>query len=141
MADVYIGSSTGALVSREIITNGYGWVYRKGIKSKPYASLIKSESLAKRSKIGLWSKDTCAGKRMPSKEVASSGSTTIIQSSGTSSVQSVETNITPTQFSCSNVPRYCTGVKTREEAQFYLNSCGATKFDRDNDGIACEDIK
>lgn len=48
LADVYIGTSTGSLVAREIIRNGYGWVYKKGIKSRPYASLIKSEMLAKK---------------------------------------------------------------------------------------------
>lgn len=145
LADVYIGSKTGSLVALEIVKNGYGWVYRKGIKSKPYQSLIRSESLAKKSKIGLWSNDTCGGKRLPAKTISSSSGvivdpSTVISNPSTSTA-SVTPNTLSTQLSCSNVPRYCKDVKTREEAQYYLNSCGATRFDRDNDGIACEDIQ
>ena len=81
---------------------------------------------------------------MPAVTTTSSSGTVVSSNPSSSSVvqaPTTATTATPTQFSCSSVPRYCTGVKTREEAQFYLNSCGATKFDRDNDGIACEDVK
>lgn len=187
LADVYIGSKTGTLLSQDIIKNGYGWVYKKWIKTTNYRSLLQSELQAKRSKIGLWSLDTCNGKRTqaipknvnvvntPSSSVIPSAGidpsvqlstgATVIQNNGSTSYsdssangQSAGSYAPPTtsstsggggwvyaipnaNLSCSNVPTYCSGVKTREEAQFYLNSCGATKFDRDHDGIACEDIK
>lgn len=134
LADVYIWSRTWTLIAKSIIQNGYGWVYTKGVKTKNYASLLRSQNLAKKSKVGLWSTTTCGGKR---KEVTTQTGT--ISSSATTQNSSVvpKTGI----YSCTNVPKYCTGVKTREEAQYYLNSCGATRFDADHDGIACEAIK
>ena len=51
-----------------------------------------------------------------------------------------KTNDINNNWSCSRVPRTCKQVGSRAEAQFYLEKCGATKFDRDRDGIACENL-
>lgn len=43
------------------------------------------------------------------------------------------------KFTCRG-PRYCKQVQSCEEAMFYLMKCGRTDFDRDEDGIPCENI-
>ncbi|MGL5402394.1 MAG: excalibur calcium-binding domain-containing protein, partial [Acinetobacter sp.] len=43
-------------------------------------------------------------------------------------------------FSCSGLPRYCTGMSSCAQAKFALNKCGRKKLDRDNDGIPCENV-
>ncbi|MBK6744928.1 MAG: excalibur calcium-binding domain-containing protein [Hydrogenophilales bacterium] len=37
-------------------------------------------------------------------------------------------------------PRYCKHVQSCEEAQFYLRHCKRLEFDRDADGIPCENL-
>lgn len=148
LADVYIGSRTGSLIAKDIINGGYGWVYRNGIKSRNYLTLVRSELASKRASIGLWNLATCNGMRVRAMTGAIAPVTTVV-SNPSYTVAPVTfadvapiTPVVPTWgFTCSNVPMYCAGVKTREEAQFYLNVCWATRFDRDNDGIACEMIK
>lgn len=135
LADVYICTYTGELLAENIIRNWYWWVYRTWVKTKNYQKLIKAETMAKKNKVGLWNKDNCNGKRIPEKI-----KTWKIQSKPVVPEKTIDTSI-KTTFSCSNVPRYCSWVKTRDEAQYYLNSCGTARFDMDKDWIACEDIK
>ena len=40
-------------------------------------------------------------------------------------------------FTCGK-KRYCKQMTSCEEAEFYLNECGLTRLDRDNDGVPCE---
>lgn len=147
LADVYLQDmpyESGTLFAEKMIRDGYGWVYRTWIKTKNYKKLLVAEQYAKRKKLGLWNKNTCNWKRIPATwSWKNSDGKNIVTSTGWSSIPKDISNIsTPSsQYSCSSVPRYCKDVKTREEAQYYLLTCKATKFDRDNDGIACEDIK
>lgn len=127
LADVYIWTRTGTLLAKDMIQNGYWWTYKKGIKTWNYLWLLRSENLAKRMKKGLWSSNSCNGERRFIPE-----NKTIID---TNTVTKNEI------YSCKTVPRYCSGVKSRSEAQFYLHSCGATRFDMDYDDIACEEIQ
>lgn len=130
LADVYLQDrafESWTLFAEKMIRDWYGWVYRWWIKTKNYNKLLRAELYAKRNKLGLWNKNTCNGKRIP----ANTDKKEVVSSWATSS----------NAYSCSSVPKYCKDVKTREEAQYYLLSCNATKFDRDNDWIACENIK
>lgn len=43
-------------------------------------------------------------------------------------------------YSCDTPAPYCKNMQSCEQAQFYLKQCGATRLDRDNDGIPCENI-
>lgn len=43
-------------------------------------------------------------------------------------------------YSCADPVPYCKNMQSCEQAQFYLKQCGATRLDRDNDGIPCENI-
>lgn len=53
----------------------------------------------------------------------------------------LNTNSTATHssFSCED-KRYCSQMQNCQEAQFYLNACGVSRLDNDNDGIACETL-
>ncbi|CAD7288257.1 excalibur calcium-binding domain-containing protein [Campylobacter suis] len=42
------------------------------------------------------------------------------------------------EFDCSK--RYCKEMKSCKEAMYYLNNCGMDKFDRDGDGVPCENV-
>jgi micrococcal nuclease len=139
----------GQLYGEKIIQDWYSFRYTK--KTTKYQKvLVNAEKKAKKEKIGVWG--VCGGKRTPV-VLSNTGANTIQGGANqgshikslpiTSSLPNIQ-NIPSSGsgiYSCSSVPRYCSGVKTRDEAQYYLNTCGATKFDRDNDGIACEDIK
>lgn len=51
--------------------------------------------------------------------------------------------VTPTPvisspFSCSSEKQYCSHMSSCSEAKYYLNSCGRTRMDGDNDGTPCE---
>lgn len=134
LADVYVWTKSGMLVTQNMLSKGFGWVYTKWIKTNNYSSLLTTQVQAKTSKVWLWNTVHCNGKRVkiiPPKKTETITSSTIIPAGIWIS----------DSFSCSRVPRYCSWVRTREEAQFYLNSCRATRFDRDNDGLACEDIE
>lgn len=154
LAHVWIGET---LYGIKALEDGYSFRYTKAT-TKYQSSFVKAEKSAKKSKKWVW--DVCKGKRTPLESIQNGGSGTTASSGSLSSSGVIQPPIikpqplTPpvivipslpssgnTNFSCSNVPRYCSGVKTREEAQFYLNQCWATKFDRDQDGIACEDVK
>jgi endonuclease YncB( thermonuclease family) len=141
LADVYLQDKpfeSGSLFAEKMILNWFGWVYRWGVKTKNYNKLLRAETYAKKKKLWLWNKSTCNGERKPvntTKNIKDSTNTWSTWS------QAILTWAVTVNHSCKSVPRYCKDVKTRGEAQFYLNSCKAKKFDRDNDWIACEDIK
>ena len=44
-----------------------------------------------------------------------------------------------TALSCQD-KYYCSQMQSCEEAQFYLNSCGIDRLDKDGDGVACESL-
>jgi hypothetical protein len=43
---------------------------------------------------------------------------------------------TDTKYVC-DCTKTCTQIKSCDEAQYQLNTCGCTKRDGDNDGFAC----
>lgn len=43
-------------------------------------------------------------------------------------------------YSCDTPAPYCKEMSSCEEAKFYLNQCNASRLDRDNDGIPCENV-
>lgn len=42
-------------------------------------------------------------------------------------------------YSCARRP-YCTQISTCDEAYFYMNQCGLSRLDGDNDGVPCERV-
>ncbi len=144
----------GKLYWERAIKDGYSFRYTPKI-TKYQSIFINAEKEAKKSKLWVWG--ICNGKRTPlqvnswsintktgavvPKTVTTTKiiKTTLPKPSGSGNI--VWSWSINTQYSCIKVPQYCSWVKTRAEAQYYLNTCHTTRFDRDNDGIACEDIK
>ena len=93
-----------------------GYAFRYTAKSTKYQkTFINAEKVAKQSKLGVWS--VCGGKRLP---LINTGSTTKIVKVTKSipTATPVNTGSWVGNFSCSIVKKYCTQIKTREEAQF-----------------------
>ena len=110
----------GIDVNRELVAQGYAWVYRKYSDD---AELLRLEAEAKRQEFGLWADahpippwDWRRGERA-SKRTAATGAV----------------------FTC-GTKRYCREMTSCKEAQFYLLRCGLTRLDGDKDGVPCEKI-
>lgn len=60
LAEVFVN---GESIAKTLIKNGYGWVYRSGVKPSNYQELLEIEKSLEGSSIGLWASDTCGGER------------------------------------------------------------------------------
>lgn len=121
----------GVSANKHQVSNGYAWVFRKYSKD---AGLLALESKAHNSYLGLWSEPTPIppwewrnGKRegkKPSKVIRNE-QRFLKQSSN--------------NFDCSK-RAFCRNMTSCKEAKYYLNKCGATRLDRDRDGLPCESL-
>lgn len=120
------------------IREWYGFHYVYKTPSKYDAQLILAETEAKKNMVWVWK--YCEGKRKPI-EKSGSGVT-----SGTGTQNTIEppkvitTPLIPTSFSCSVKKNYCTEMNSCEEAKYYLNFCGMSQLDRNEDGVPCESL-
>lgn len=121
----------GVSANQYQVQHGYAWVFRKYSQEQ---RLLALESNAHHSYIGLWSdpspippwewrKAKREGKK-PSK---------VIRNQQRFFKQSL------ISADCSK-RAFCKNMVNCEEAKHYLNDCGATRLDRDHDGIPCEAI-
>ena len=107
-------------VNAALVEEGSAWVYRKYAK-RPM--LLELEEKARKEGRGLWADtqpippwDWRRGER-----------------------ESKQTTVTGAAFTC-GTKRYCREMTSCEEARFYLEQCGLTRLDGDNDGVPCEKI-
>lgn len=135
------GRSVGQVIVGNVDVNlsqvakGMAWVYRKysGKGSSPY---YDAEAKAKAAKIGIWSQQAVApwdwrkGNR-PAPPIALAPTQPKSNFVGAAPGGS--------GFKCGN-KRYCSQMKDCNEARFYLNQCGKSELDKDNDGIPCEQV-
>ena len=117
---IYVGELD---VNREMLVLGMAWLYKKYSRDK---SLIGVESLARQKHVGLWSdpKPTPPWEYRRSKKARGKGKKSLSKS---------------TDSRCGS-KRYCKEMTSCEEARFYLNECGLSRLDRDNDSIPCESL-
>ena len=54
--------------------------------------------------------------------------------------EDVPNNQTEKQFHCDPSKRYCKQMENCAEARYYLAHCGRKHFDRNRDGIPCENV-
>lgn len=104
----YVYTEDNKLFNLEMIKNGYAFEYTYSIPYKYQKEFKEAQREARELKIGLWS-DKC------------------------------ENNIptqTDTKYIC-DCTKTCTQIKSCDEAQYQLKTCGCTKRDGDNDGFAC----
>lgn len=120
-------------INNQMIREWYAWeyTYDQGYK---YQTLFKSsQTQASENKSWLWSSNNCNWERKQIK----------IQSSANTGSININKNI-ETQgyqnFSCTIQKKYCTEMKSCDEAKFYLNSCWLKNLDSDKDGSPCENL-
>lgn len=124
IVEVYLD---GTNINKAIVQSGHAWAYREYMTDSEYLELEQSaRSLSK----GLWSQPNPIypsefrhgeRPRKVTKEVKP------------------QAEISEAVFNCSG-KRFCREIRSCAEAWFYLNECGVSRLDRDNDGIPCESI-
>lgn len=128
VARVIVG---GQDVNREMVLKGAAWVYRAYNRDN---SLLANEAEAKAQKRGLWA--------LPEAERVPPWDWRKAERSG----QVIRFAVKPAKaessngFSCSERKKYCKEMSSCVEARFYLEQCGMSRFDRDKDGIPCENV-
>lgn len=110
-------------INKLMVAKGAAWAYRQYLSD---ASILAAEKKARQEGLGLWALpeseqippwDWRRGVRPEEKPAPA-------DSRG---------------FSC-DVRKTCGQMSACAEAMFYLNTCGVSRLDRDNDGIPCESI-
>jgi endonuclease YncB( thermonuclease family) len=116
----------GVDANAEQVRRGMAWAYTQYLTDQTIADLEQS---AKNSRIGLWADDN----PIPPWDFRHGGKE--IKSSKTPSDETTSDN----GFKCGDKTK-CKEMDNCAEAKFYLNNCGLSRLDRDNDGIPCESI-
>ena len=124
IAEVYLD---GTNINKAMVKNGHAWAYREYVTDNEYLELEKA---ARSQSKGLWSQPNPIypsefrhGERLHNvtKEVKP------------------KVSVSGGKFICSG-KRFCREMRSCAEARFYLNQCGVSRLDRDNDGIPCESL-
>lgn len=112
-------------INASMVQSGDAWVYRQYSKDP---ELLDLEQEAKSRRSGLWALPEAD--QIPPWEWRHP-----------SSVQpptSTETTSSPIENSSCGTKRYCKQMSSCAEARHYLQNCGLSRLDGDNDGIPCE---
>ena len=116
----------GVDANAEQVRRGMAWAYQKYLTDQSIDGLEKE---ARKKKVGLWVDPNPVAPwdfRHPKIPATTPARFLNIPSSET--------------FSCEGINAYCNSMKSCVEAMYYLKECGATKLDRDGDGIPCEKL-
>lgn len=133
----YVYREDGLFFNKWMVENGYAYEYTYNVPYKYQVEFKEAEDNARSNQLGLWSPDTCNG----SPDLTGTTSEENSQPPVDNSNQQPEPEQQPADnnYSCS-VAKNCGDMVSCEEAYFYLNTCGKSSLDRDNDGIPCESI-
>ncbi len=113
-------------VNVEMIKSGAAWVYRQYAEDQ---KLYEYEEEARQAKRGLWS--LSKAEQVPPWEW---------RRQGVKASEPVKTDApTAKGYDCGS-KRYCSEMKSCEEAKYYLEHCGLTRLDGDRDGVPCESL-
>lgn len=131
IAEVFVGDQN---INKAMVADGYAWAYREYMSDNEYADL---ESNARSGTKGLWSEpdpiypsDFRRGKRGEQSAPVQTQSI----------AKQVEQKAVADSGGTCGSKRYCKEMATCAEARHYLNVCGVSRLDRDNDGVPCESI-
>jgi hypothetical protein len=120
-------------INNQMIREWYAWEYTYD-KDYKYQALFKSsQDQASENKFWLWSSNSCNWERKKV-EIQSPANTWNINTN-----PNIETSVY-WNFSCSIQKKYCTEMKSCDEAKFYLNSCWLINLDADKDWFPCESL-
>ena len=118
------------------VAKGMAWVYRKysGKGSNPY---YDAEAKPKAAKIGIWSQAATS----PWEWRRGNRPTPVAPIAPTTPAKPNFIGNLPTNsgFTC-GAKRYCKQMTSCDEARFYFTQCGQSQFDKDGDGIPCEQV-
>lgn len=112
-------------VNRKMVQGGMAWVYRQYLKDQ---TLLQDEKEAREARRGLWS--------LPGTEQVPPWEWRKGNQSSTTKKKPAENN---TKFKCGR-KRFCKEMSSCEEAKYYLENCGLSRLDGDNDGVPCETL-
>lgn len=107
-------------VNKEMVRIGAAWVYRQYLKDK---SLLAVESEAKAARRGLWG--LSEAQNIPPWEWRKGQRSSPVKAG---------------VYKKCGTKTYCRDMRDCEEALYFLNTCGLTRLDGDNDGMPCEKL-
>lgn len=113
-------------INAEMVRRGAAWVYRKYVKDQ---TLFQVEAQAKQEKRGLWN--------LPESERVPPWEWRHPKTSNTATTETPGPSVGG--FTCAG-KRTCGQMSSCAEARFYLEHCGASSLDGNNDGIPCASL-
>lgn len=125
----------GVNINKEMVKNGYAYVYHEYSKDKSFA---ESENIAKENKLGLWSLPE-SERVLPSQWRKDRKVTSVTKSEGRLPVYHSGGEKSGFDTSCSS-KTMCKQMTSCAEAKFYLNSCAMRNLDKNGDGVPCESL-
>lgn len=115
------------------IKAGMAWAYRKYLKDPDY---LDAETKAKNERRGLWSQSNA----IPPWEFRHPERRSISGQMGLKSRAPKPLTSATTDSSKCGSKRFCREMRDCAEARFFLERCGLTSLDGNNDGIPCENL-
>lgn len=120
-------------INRQLVADGHAWAYRDYLRD---ATLLELEAAARQQGLGLWAQAEPVApwlyRRGERRATRSESPITSLWNRISASFRSLTRN-----FSCGR-KSHCSQMNSCSEAQFYLQQCGLTTIDGDNDGKPCE---
>ncbi len=132
----YIFLQDGTNINLKMVAEGFAYEYTYDTPYKYQKEFKAAEANARTNNLGLWSPNTCGGKKTTTSTKLQS------ESQVASAVSALASN---EQYICDRNAYNCTNFKTHAEAQTAYESCGGVandihKLDQDHDGLACETL-
>lgn len=124
IAEVFVD---GKNINKAMVEDGYAWAYREHVTDSEYLNL---ENAARSQSRGLWSQPNPV---YPSEFRHSERPRNVTQD------VKPKADVLGGKFTCAG-KRFCREMRSCAEAKFYLNQCGVSRLDRDNDGRPCESL-
>jgi micrococcal nuclease len=112
-------------VNQRLLEEGYAYEYTYDLPYRYQSVFRVAEKQAREDGLGLWSPQTCAGRRTDTSQ----------EQPPQRVVQQEWKELTPYQCNCE---KSCDDTLTCDEARYLLNECGCINIDGDSDGIPCE---
>lgn len=122
----------GRDINLELMKAGYAWHYKKYQREQTPADRVlysRAEVQARSDVIGLWSEPN---------PINPSDWRKGVRTASTSKLETLK-QLIPEKFTC-GTKRFCGQMSSCNEACFYLQQCGLTKLDGNNDGIPCNQL-
>ncbi len=126
---VYLPDSVRTFVNGEMVKQGYAFSYRQ-YPTKMLDKFNSFEKYAREHNLGLWG--SCPSSGIAIKD-------TVKKNTYVAPPQVKTGGTTTGSLTCFGKTT-CGQMASCAEAQYYLNSCGVSRLDGDNDGVPCETL-